>query len=39
LRAGRASEFGCIQVRNGRGEVLDNITTQDALSRNSKTDS
>jgi hypothetical protein len=38
LRAGRASEFGSIQVRNGRGEVLTNISMQDALSRNPGTD-
>jgi hypothetical protein len=34
LRAGRASEFGSIQIRNRRAEVLADITTQHALSRN-----
>jgi hypothetical protein len=38
LRAGRASEFGSIQVRNRRGDVLANISMQDALSRNPGTD-
>jgi hypothetical protein len=38
LRAGRASEFGCIQIRNERGEVLADIPTQHALGRNPETD-
>src|SRR4051812_47916385 len=31
LRAGRAAEFGCIQIRDAQGAVVAQISTDDAL--------
>jgi hypothetical protein len=31
LRAGRAAEFGCIQIRDAQGAVVAQISTYDAL--------